>query len=80
MSCGTPVLSSRGGSLPEALGNAAVFADSFDAMEWASHATRLLSDRELRKDLVSRGFAHASNFTWRETARKTLDVYRSIGK
>jgi len=32
----------------------------------------------LRSDLIRRGYAHASRFTWAETARQTLRVYRRL--
>jgi glycosyltransferase involved in cell wall biosynthesis len=80
MACGAPVLSSQGGSLPEILGNAAVIARTFDPEEWAGRGLQILGDNDMRRQLIARGLAQAAGYSWRETARKTLDVYRSICK
>lgn len=74
--CGTPVLTSRSSSLPEAAGDAALFVDPQDVDEIAAGLDRLLTDAELRQDLSSRGLAHAGSFSWSRTARQTAQVYR----
>lgn len=76
MACGTPVVSSAGGSLGEVLGDAAVIVRGSDAGRWAEEVARVLSTPTLRKDLEARGLRHASKYPWEETARRTLDVYR----
>jgi len=78
MSCGTPVLSSAGGSLPEVLGDAAVIVDGFDADLWAIRAQELLTDNTLRDRLVAEGRKRAARYTWEDTVRKTWDVYRGL--
>jgi glycosyltransferase involved in cell wall biosynthesis len=78
MACGTPVVSSTGGSLPEILGQAAVTLPTFDRSLWAEAVTRLLGDTARRASLTRAGLQHAAGFTWRETARRTFDVYRKV--
>lgn len=78
MACGTPVICAATGSLPEVLGDAAVLVEDFDADTWAHHMGRLLTDTELRTSLVAKGRKHAARFTWQETARRTIDVYREV--
>jgi len=79
MACGTPVVSSTGGSLPEMLtGAASVLIHGFDASYWAHTITALLNDRSRRDELARNAPAHAARFSWRDTARKTLDVYRKV--
>lgn len=78
MACGTPVLSSAGGSLPESLGCGAVVLNSMDPEHWAAEAERLLTDSARRAALIQRGLSHAATFTWTETARKTWDVYHRV--
>lgn len=79
MACGTPVLSSDGGSLPEVLGDAATVLHGFDADAWAHEARRLLSlGEEARADLVRRGREQAARFRWADTVRSTLAVYREV--
>ncbi len=78
MRCGTPVLSSRAGSLPEVLGDAAAYVDSYDAEEWAGAATSLLADSGQRAKRVETGQAQAARYQWEETARETWGLYREV--
>jgi glycosyltransferase involved in cell wall biosynthesis len=73
MACGTPVVTSRGGSMAEVAGGAAVLADPFDA---ASIAAGIEEARSRRGELRERGRARAAEFSWQETARRTIEVYR----
>lgn len=79
MACGTPVLSSAGGSLPEVLGPAAHIMPGFDADAWAGEADALLQDDTRRAALAAAGLERAAQFTWTETARKTWEIYRRVG-
>ncbi|NKB25267.1 MAG: glycosyltransferase [Kiritimatiellae bacterium] len=78
MQCGTPVLSSSAGSLPEVLGGAAVLMKSFDPTEWADKIEELLDDSSQRETLQAKGVQHIKKFTWAETAEKTWNVYASL--
>lgn len=75
MACGTPVLSSNGGALPENAGNAAELLPPRDPDAWAQSIVALLGDTARRGELVRRGLAHSRAFTWRRTAEQTLAVY-----
>lgn len=76
--CGAPVLSSRGGSLPEVVGDAGVVAQSWDTSEWTGLVQGLLQDSSKLATLRETGFARAAQFSWRRTAELTEAVYRSI--
>lgn len=78
MACGTPVLSSSGGSLPEVLGDAAHVMNGFDADEWAGQVCAIVDDGEFRARLVRMGIERAAQFRWSDTARRTLDIYRKV--
>jgi glycosyltransferase involved in cell wall biosynthesis len=78
MACGTPVVSSPCGSLGEVLGGAAQVVEQFEPDLWAVQISKTLSDSELRRRLTADGTKRAAGFTWRETARKTWDVYRKL--
>jgi glycosyltransferase involved in cell wall biosynthesis len=75
LACGTPVISSRRPAMTEVLGDAALFADPRDPAAWADSIERLAADRALRANLIGRGLARASTFSWDRSARATLDVY-----
>jgi glycosyltransferase involved in cell wall biosynthesis len=79
MACGTPVLSSRAGSLPEVLGEAAEYAGDFDVGAWVGAVSRVLADSALRRDASAKGLIQAAKYTWEETARQTWAVYRRVG-
>jgi glycosyltransferase involved in cell wall biosynthesis len=75
MASGTPVVTSRAGALPEVAGDAAILVDERNAVAFAGGIERAIADRER---LVSAGLERARRFTWAETARRTLEVYRSL--
>ena len=64
MAAGVPVAAARAGSLPEVLGDAAVFFDPLDEDAMAAAIDRLWHDDALRADLGRRGRARAPGFTW----------------
>lgn len=78
MACGTPVVSSAGGSLPEVLAPAALVVPGFDGETWAAALLNVLSDSARREAMSAAGLRHAATYTWRETARRTFDVYRKV--
>ncbi len=77
MACGTPVIASRGGALPEVLGDAAELRDTDDPDAWAAAVTRTLADSEARAQRVDAGRRQAARYDWAATARATWEVYRA---
>ena len=75
MASGTPVVATRAGALPEVTGNAAILVDDRSPAALAGGIERALADRDR---LVAAGLARAAGFTWSETARRTLAVYREL--
>jgi len=73
--CGAPVLAPDAGAVPEIADRAALLVSPRRVDTIASEMYRLLTDQELRKGLVEKGFARAARFSWAEAARKTLSVY-----
>ena len=78
MACGTPVVVSNRGSLPEVVGDAGLLVEPHDIEGIARAAERLTTDAALRTDLVRRGRERARAFTWERTARETLAVYEEL--
>src|SRR5262249_5151495 len=77
MACGTPVVSTTGGSLGEVLGDAALTVPPGDVVQFADALTRPLDDEPLRAELRERGFARAASYTWQRTADATVLAYRA---
>lgn len=78
MRCGCPVLTSTTSSLPEVAGNAALLVDPYNVEMISQGMSDLLTDSALRQELRQNGFEQAQHFSWSQTAKKTLDVYREI--
>jgi alpha-1,3-rhamnosyl/mannosyltransferase len=78
MASGLPVVCTRAGSLPEVVGDAALFCDPDDAASIADAVVRIADDPGLRAGLVARGRERAELFRWDTAARKTLEVYRMV--
>jgi glycosyltransferase involved in cell wall biosynthesis len=78
MACGTPLLCSNRTALPEIAGDAAVYFDPEQPEELADQLRRLAGDAGLKNQLRQRGFERVKAFTWRETAKQTMAVYRRV--
>jgi glycosyltransferase involved in cell wall biosynthesis len=76
MTCGTPIIASDRGSIPEVVGDAALIADAEDAPAFARHIERVLTDPAAADDLRQRGLKRSVIFRWDNTARQILDVYQ----
>jgi glycosyltransferase involved in cell wall biosynthesis len=76
LSCGAPVVVARSSSLPEVVGNAAIFANPFDYEDIARALEQGVNDTELRETLRKAGVQHAKRFSWMAMAEQTLEIYR----
>jgi glycosyltransferase involved in cell wall biosynthesis len=75
MASGTPVVATRAGALPEIAGGAAILVEPGNPVALAGGIERALADRER---LVAAGFQRSRQFSWAETAERTLGVYREL--
>ncbi len=78
MACGTPVIVSDRGALPEIAGSAALVVDPLRPAEIAEAMDAVLTRREVRTDLIARGLRHAAGFSWARTAAATEAVYAEV--
>jgi glycosyltransferase involved in cell wall biosynthesis len=76
MACGTPVVASNVSSLPEVVGDAAILVNPENVFDIAHGIHHVLTDDELRAQLICRGRAQAARFRWSQTARQVLEIYR----
>ena len=76
MACGTPVVASDLGALPETAGGAARLVPPDQVAEAVKH---LLGDAAESERLRAAGLAHAHSFTWDRTAREVDAVLRDVG-
>jgi len=75
MCVGTPVLTTNSSSIPEVVGDAALRVDASDEAAMKDALIRLDQDTPLRESLRLKGFERVKIFSWKETARKTAEVY-----
>ncbi|WP_051760936.1 glycosyltransferase family 4 protein [Herbidospora cretacea] len=77
MACGTPLVASRTGALPEVVGDAAVQVAPGDPEELAATLRRLIDSPELREEYGKRGYDRVmERYAWPVVARKTVEAYR----
>jgi glycosyltransferase involved in cell wall biosynthesis len=75
LACGTPVITTRGSSLPEIVGDAALLIEPGSKEALGAALVAVLTDPVRRQQMETRGLERARRFSWHQTALKTLAVY-----
>ena len=82
MACGTPLVATNAGALPEVVGNdreSALLVPPGDAGAMASAIEELMEDEALRKKIAAAGRERVlERFTWRASAERTVAVYEDV--
>lgn len=78
MSSGVPVVVSNVSSLPEVAGEAGVLVDPNSVDSIAEGLLKVLMDTHLRQEMIFKGLERAKQFSWENTARKTLEVFENL--
>jgi glycosyltransferase involved in cell wall biosynthesis/GT2 family glycosyltransferase len=78
MAAGTPVICSSLTSLPEVAGDAALYIKDFSPEEIATLMLKVAGSADLRRVFVEKGRERVRQFTWQETARRTVQIYKSV--
>lgn len=78
MACGTPVICSRAGALPEVAWDAALYVQPQDEEGLATNMLRLSEEAELHGQLRAAGLARAEYFSWPRTAGEVLALCRQV--
>ena len=68
MACGTPVVTTRRGGLPETCGEAALYVDPGDPAAFADACVAAAREATVRDPLIAAGRERAARFTWEGTA------------
>lgn len=75
---GTPVLTSNIGAMQEVSAHAAIEVDPYSAEAIADGIKRLLEDRSLADKNIQAGLIRSRDFSWRNCAEQTLEVYKKL--
>ena len=78
MAQGTPVVTSNVSSLPEVVGDAAVFVHPENVFDIARGVERVLLDEETRRQLRQRGQQQLARFSWERSIRQVLEIYAKV--
>jgi glycosyltransferase involved in cell wall biosynthesis len=79
MACGTAVIASTAGALPEIVGSAGILLSPDDAGAWSQAMLELASDGALQGRLIAAGNARSADFSWANAANKTWRVLDAVG-
>ena len=77
MAAGTPVIAMPISAVPEVGGDAVLYPDGLSVGAMARAMESIAIDESLRNELRDRGSKRVQAFRWEQTARATLNVYRS---
>lgn len=80
MAAGTPVVTSNVSSLPEVVGNAAIMVNPENVFDIARGLREVLIDESLRAEMIRKGYQQARKFSWSQTAKQVLEIYREAGE
>ncbi|CCW35883.1 glycosyltransferase [Chthonomonas calidirosea] len=78
MACGAPTLVAHAPPMPEVVDEAALLISPKNPWAWADALLAVLQDADLRDRLREKGPIRARCFSWEESARRTLVLYRQI--
>src|SRR5262249_50327216 len=78
MASGVPTITSQGSAVEEVAGDGALIIDPNDTNSMVAAMESVLSNADLRRDLVARGLRRSAEFTVQKFAQRVLDVYGSL--
>jgi glycosyltransferase involved in cell wall biosynthesis len=78
MSCGVPVAAADNSSIPEIVGDAALFFDSQDVNGMSNMIRTVLTDESISNCLRNEGLKRSAQFSWKKCGRETVAVYAQV--
>jgi len=78
MGHGIPVIASDIPVISEVVGDAAVLVDPYDVTSLRDAMSKVLLDEDMRKYLIMKSLDRIKDFSWENTARKTLAIYKKL--
>lgn len=74
MACGTPTVASNATSIPEVLGEDAVYINPQDVTDISEKLLTLIEDRNFHLQMSFKGLRRSSMYSWKRTAVETIQV------
>lgn len=78
MACGTPVIASQRGALPEVIGNYGYLVDPFNIQSISSAMNAVVNDKKSFENALEEGPVRAASFNWFDTARSIEKIIQDI--
>ncbi len=74
---GLPVIAANNTSIAEVVGDAGILFETNNAENLAKEIEKVLTDNNLRKNLIQKGYERAKIFSWKKATEETLSVFLS---
>jgi len=78
MRAGTPVIAHNGSCYPEVLGRAGLLVDGLDNKKVGKAMFDIYTNEDLRKGLIKKGLSRVKMFSWKKTAKETLNTLKDV--
>jgi glycosyltransferase involved in cell wall biosynthesis len=78
MACGTPIIASRAGSLPEVVADAGIFFDPYSPEKLALIINEILLDFEKRAKMSAKGLERVKMYQWERAAGDLLSIFQEL--
>ena len=75
--CDVPVIASNTSSMPEVAGDAALYVSPESVPEICQAMENLAQNKQLREDLIKKGQAQRTKFSWDQTANQLWENIRA---
>lgn len=78
MSCGCPTVVSNAASMEEVCGDASLYFNPSLIDEIAMTITKVLTDQQLKNQLIEKGLERAKMFTWGKAAHRHAEIFKEL--
>jgi len=78
MACSCPVIVSDNSCIPEICGDAALYVNPYSTNSIANAIVKLIEDNDLRLDLIERGLNRVEEFSWENSTKEHIRVFKNV--
>ena len=66
--------------MPEVGGDGAIYVDPLDVEGMKKKVRVIMNDKDLRVEMIKKGFEQVKKFSWEKCAQETFEVYKRLVK